>query len=177
MPAYYIYLVSSLPMLHWGKTTALTFEKFLRLSAEFIPESDLAVLRTVSISGADEHQNARYSTLKKWSQFDTALRNELVRIRVARKHLDEQRYLRQDGFAEPFVARIAMSAYRSPSILEAERMLDEARWSALEGFCVGHFFDLDFLIVYALKLLLLERWEKIKAADKEHLLQEALKIS
>ena len=35
-------------------------------------------------------------------------------------------------------------------------------------------FDLDFLIVYALKLLILERWEKVNSADKAALLKEVL---
>jgi hypothetical protein len=54
-------------------------------------------------------------------------------------------------------------------------MLDEARWRMLEELCVGHYFDLDFLIIYALKLLILERWQRIRTADGGRLLEEVLR--
>ena len=40
---------------------------------------------------------------------------------------------------------------------------------------MGHYFDIDFLITYALKLLILERWENMRALDKERALEDLLK--
>lgn len=67
-----------------------------------------------------------------------------------------------------------MNAHRNPSILEAERMLDGERWCMLDELSLGHYFDIDFLIVYALKILILERWERIRTADSTGKLQEIL---
>jgi hypothetical protein len=67
-----------------------------------------------------------------------------------------------------------MAAYRSASILEAEKILDQARWNFLDALSFGHYFDFDYLLVYGLKLKILERWEKIQKADKEILLQAAV---
>ena len=33
----------------------------------------------------------------------------------------------------------------------------DARWEKLDGLSVGHYFDIDWLVVYMLKLLVLER--------------------
>ena len=44
----------------------------------------------------------------------------------------------------------------------------------MDELATGHYFDLDFLISYALKLLILERWERINSADKPRLLEEVL---
>jgi hypothetical protein len=170
MPSYYIYLVSTLPMLRFKTSAPISFERFLQTCARFIPLEDLAVLKEVSISGEYDYTKTSAPALKKWHQFDTALRNELVRIRASRGHQDGENYLRRVKYSEPSITHIAISAYRSPSILEAERMLDEARWRALDEFALGHYFDLDFLILYALKLLILQRWEKITtyAYDQTH---------
>jgi len=174
MPNYYIYLASSLPALQFDMKLPFSFESFLEVASSLISESDLNVLKTTSQIGEGFYNGAQ-STLKKWHTFDIALRNELVKIRAARKHIDGSKYLRADGYADPSIAHIALSAHRSPSILEGERILDKERWYFLDELTLGHYFDIDFLIVYALKLLIVERWEKIRTADKESKLEGALK--
>lgn len=163
--AYYIYLVSSLPMLHFGMKPPLSFEKFLWICEDLIPESELDALRAASIVEQCVHDE-NCPALKKWHDFDKLLRNELVKVRASRRRLDPLKHLRGDGYADPSVAHTALHAHRTPSPLEAEKILDEARWRFLEELSIGHYFDIDFLIVYAVKLLILERWEKINKLDK-----------
>lgn len=176
MAYFYTYLISSLPSLHFGLKPPFSFEKFLIYCSEFIPEADIEILKKASILGDYTGQSA-HPTLKKWEGFDTMLRNELVKVRASRKHVSPARYLRREEFAEPDIAHLAMSAHRNPSILEAERLLDEARWRALDEFSSGHYFDLDFLIIYALKLLILERWERINTQGKAGILEGILKFN
>lgn len=172
MPSYYIYLIASLPMLHFEIKPPFSFEQFLSICQEKISPSDFVILSTLSLTG--EYAETRIETLRKWSAFETALRNELVRIRAARKRIDPVKYLREDGFTDPAIARIATGAYRNLDLLEAQRLLDIERWRKLDELAVGHYFDIDFLIVYAHKLLILERWERIEAADRPKVLEEVL---
>ncbi len=174
MPCFYTYLISTLPTLHFGARPPFSFEKFITYCQRFISEADIEILKKVSIGG-QVSVDVVNPTLKKWHDFDTLLINELVKIRASRKHIDATRYLRRETFQEPHIAHIAISAYRSHSILEGEKILDEERWRALDEFSFGHYFDLDFLIIYALKLLILERWGKINAQDKAQVLEETLK--
>jgi len=97
------------------------------------------------------------------------LRNELVKARALRKKVDPARFLRHDTHFDMNITHIAQAALRQASILEAERYLDLERWKALDEISRGHYFDLDFLLVYGLKLAILERWVKIEAADKAEL--------
>lgn len=159
--AYYTYLISSLPMLHFGMKPPFSFEKFIQRCQGLIPEAEIKALK----SGVG---------LEQWQAFDKELRNELVRVRAARKHKAPEKYLRKDGYVSPYIVHIAMSAIRNTSILEAEKILDEERWQALDGLSFGHYFDLDFLLIYAQKLLILERWARIRLADKPDLLKQAL---
>ncbi len=168
----FVYLISTLPMLQFGSKPPFSFEKFLQICSRYISNRDIEVLKMSSISGEYGKKAPKISTLKKWRDFDTALRNELVKIRASHRRQDPIKYLRQDGIADSFITHIGMNAHRNPSVLEAEKMLDSARWDALDELKLEHYFDLDFLIVYAHKLLILERWERIEAAEESRILKE-----
>ncbi|MBN3039072.1 MAG: DUF2764 family protein [Candidatus Omnitrophica bacterium] len=174
MSQYYIYLISSLPMLKLGMDPPLGYDGFLKLCQNKISDEDLSMLKKISIDGEYPYQDISQATLQGWRIFDTALRNELVRIRAQRLQRDPQEYLRQDGYTDLSIARMANNAHRIPSILEAERMLDGERWRKLDELCLGHYFDIDFLLIYAFKLLILERWQRIRSADSRKMLEQAL---
>jgi hypothetical protein len=174
MPTYYIYFISSLPMLHFGMKPPFSFERFLGSCKGFIPEEDHALLENLPMNIEEYGKGLYNATIEKWLQFDTALRNELVRIRAHSKKIEPERFLRKGTVINPAIAYTAMVAHRNPSIQEAEEILDKARWQALDELSFGHYFDIDFLIIYAYKLKILERWEKINRMDKERLLQEVL---
>ena len=171
--SYYTYLISSLPMLHFGMKPPFSFEKFLQICQDVVSDSDVNQIRTASICGEYPQQSSQV-TLKRWQDFDAALRNELVKIRAARRRVEPLQYLRRSEYVDFSLAHLAINAYRNPSLLEAEGMLDQQRWRFLDELAAGHYFDLDFLIVYALKILILERWERISRADKPRLLEEVL---
>ena len=123
-------------------------------------------------STIDEYsKSVRHPTIEKWLAFDTALRNELVKIRAHSKKTEAAKYVRGESLVDMAISHAAMSSHRSASILEAEKLLDEARWQALDDLGFGHYFDTAFLILYAYKLKMLERWEKIYTQDKEELLE------
>lgn len=168
---YYTYLISSLPALCFGMRPPFSFEGLLGLCKELVLDKDIEVLQIAYNAGLESYQGTQ-QTLNKWYEFELTVRNELAKIRAGRKHLDPAKYLRRDGFVEPGISHIALAAFRNPNILEAERYLDQMRWQFLDGLLFGHYFDLDFLIVYSCKLKILERWEKINAVNKDKLLEE-----
>ena len=160
-------------MLHFGGRPAFTFGKFLAACNGLLPAEELEVLCKLEqgeIDGTDG------TVLRQWLDFDRCLKNELVKVRASRKHLDPAKYLRGHyDYIDPELSRLALSAYRNPSLVEGERMLDEARWRKLEELSLGHYFDFDFLIIYALKLLIVLRWQALVEADKAALLESVFK--
>ena len=171
MPDFYVYLISSLPALHFEAKPPFSFEAFLSKCRDFIPQKDLEVLKSLR---SEELPQPRNQTLIKLSGFETLLRNELVKLRAVRKKIPPEKYLRPNGYSGISIYHIAIAAQRNPSPLEAEKILDQARWDFLDELSLGHYFDLDFLIIYGLKLLILERWEKINNADKQALLENLI---
>mgnify|MGYP001767797458 CR=1 FL=1 len=171
MSSFYVYLLSSLPMLHFGAKPPFSYARFMELCRAQVPESDAALLEAV-----DQETGAlvlTQPTMRRWVDFDTTLRNELARGRAARLHVEATAYLRQEASVDLSVVHAAQAALRQPSPLDGERMLDEMRWRFLEEAAVGHYFDLDRLVIYALELKILLRWERISVADKARLLDEA----
>lgn len=165
-------------MLSFGMKPPLSFDMLAASCKGLIADEDIETLKAAVVpdSGQGGHTgHAENRTLMKWRSFDTMLRNELVTIRAQRKKEDPVKYLRQDGVPESaYAAHLAINAYRKPSILEAEKALDLERWHELDELASGHYFDLDALVVYALKLMILVKWDAIRIADKKRLLEEVL---
>jgi hypothetical protein len=174
MADFYPYVIASLPMLHFGMKPPFSFERFLEVCSPLIPEKDSRLLRTLPQPEHYSEKGTRHRSIRKWIEFDGALRNELVRIRATKKHIDPATYLRPDGYTGSSLAPAVMAANIAASVLDAEKALDETRWKALEELATGHYFDLDVLITYAYKLLILQRWENIRSADGTILLEQVL---
>ncbi|MCK9432345.1 MAG: DUF2764 family protein [Candidatus Omnitrophica bacterium] len=170
MPSYYVYLISSLPFLSFSAKPPFGLAEFYARCRDLIPEKEYKIL-----SGLGEEKDYFLSprlpaVLKEWAAFEITLRNELARARAGRKKTDPLKFLRLPEAPQAEISHVAMNAYRSASVLEAEKILDQARWDFLENLSCGHYFDFKHLALYALKLMILERWEKIQKADKEYLL-------
>jgi hypothetical protein len=174
MADFYIYVIASLPMLHFGMKPPFSFERFLEVCRQFIPKKDFQLLSTLPQPEQYFEKGKRHPIIQRWIEFDGALRNELVRIRATKQHIEPAPYLRPGGYSGSSLAPAVMAANIATSVLDAEKTLDETRWKALEELATGHYFDLDLLITYANKLLILQRWENIRSADKTILLEQAL---
>ncbi len=172
-PCFFTYLLSSLPMLHFGQKAPLSFETFLEKCENSISEEDFNILSSLPHVMEDKELQ-KAAVVQEFFEFETSLRNELVKLRAARKHIDPNINIREVSFFDSQIPHIALNAYKSISILEAERILDLTRWQRLDDLGQGHFFDLDALVIYAFKLLILLRWDNIKAADSAKALEEAL---
>jgi len=169
MAKFYTFLIASLPALNFGMKPPFSFERFLEKCRPLISEEDFSLLSNLPVTIDEYGKGVSHPMIERWLAFDTALRNQLVKIRAYSRKIDEAKYLRGETPIDVAISQVAMSSHRSTSILEAEKILDEARWKALDDLCFGHYFDMDSLILYAYKLKILERWEEIYTQDKERL--------
>jgi hypothetical protein len=174
MPAYYTYLISSLPVLNFSAKLPFSLEIFFNKCKNLLPEEELEILRNTCGQAGQVLDPQGINSLEQWVNFEIALRNELVRVRATRKKIDPLKFLHLPDAPQAQISHVALVAYRSTSILEAEKILDQSRWNFLEDLSLGHYFDFDYLLIYGLKLKILARWQDIQEADKEHLLNLAL---
>jgi hypothetical protein len=142
-------------MLSYDAEKFLSQEEFLDCCESTISPKDFQVLKSAGIIPTPQEETG-HPVLDKWNSWERSLRNDLVKMRAGHKGVDAEKYF-LEGSVETGVYNIARDAYTAATPLEAEMILDRARWAYLENLEAGHHFDLGKLIVYYLQLQLLQR--------------------
>ena len=168
----YYYLVASLPLLSYENRDAAEPDEFLAILGEHLTDADLGVVERASIEAPLDDDPTGNETVRAWIEFERGLRNALVRLRAGRKMVDPAQFVRtgrsdSEGSDAVEIGEVVRDAWNQDSPLSGEDSLDRARWSFLDALEVGHFFDLDLIIVYYLKLQILARRRRFDRKDGE----------
>ncbi len=145
-------------MLSYDSEKFMSEEDFFDCCEATITEKDFQTLKKARI--VPEEGNSAVPVLEKWNSWERSLRNELVKMRAGKKGQDSEKYI-SGGSLETGVLETAREAFNCASPLDAELLLDRARWEYLEMLEAGHFFDLGRLIIYFLQLQILQRKSQI----------------
>lgn len=170
MPTNFYFLMSSLPMLRFGEKSPISHEQFIEACEGNCSEGILEELRRLSINITGEETFAHcLAPANRWLSHEIALRNAIAAQRAVRL----QRPMPPEmptSFSDDSLAKDVENAFAAPSPEERETKLDELRWNALDEMENGHDFDCDALVVYSLKLQLLERKQsrKVQAGITEY---------
>jgi len=154
----YYYFAATLPMLDFDGPPPLGMEAFLQSAERMLSAGDY---RQVLSAVTSTSLFAPIAFLRAWQEFELHLRNEQVASRAADLHKDPQDFIRGDKGYEPRVHQAVAAAAKAEHPLAGERIFDRLRWQQLDEMLLGHYFDLEFLIAYAVKLQILERYHKI----------------
>lgn len=151
----YYFTAASLPLLSLDAKPSITVDSFLSTCELHLTTSDFSVLANSSIK-VPESEDALTGVAKVCWDWEKSLRNELAKLRAAKMSISSDEYLK-DGETVFDTHRIASEAFKVDSPLEAEGFLNAARLSFLDSISVGHYFDLNFLVIYYLKLQIFDR--------------------
>jgi hypothetical protein len=153
--AQYYYLVASLPMLSYEIERAPSLAEFLAVCSSLVSPQHYSLLESASTTDL-EAGGPSCRTLDLWRSWEVTLRNELLRLRAKSLGRDVKTHaVDSTGAVGP--QPIAREAFSQESPLQAEDTLNRARWSYLDELESGHYFDIDKILVYALRLRILER--------------------
>ncbi len=156
--AQYYYTVASLPMLSYEHEPPIDTQYFLDSCINTVNAEDYRILCSADLVPNDAAED---SILILWTSWEKTLRNELVKMRSASTGLDAESYIRENNYSTG-AYDAAREAYNSANPLLGEDVLNKARWAFLDNLEVGHYFDLSRLIIYYLKLQLLQRRQLLK---------------
>jgi len=161
----YYYLASQLPSLNYGQKPPMSPEAFKELARPLMSEEDAVLLDMVNLdpqpfgagSYTDKIPSSGSDFIDNWREWERVLRLNLAKHRVLK--------VKREGAitAEPPVipADAVSAAFRAIAVtespLEAETLLDKARWNAIDMLQGIDYFDCNTLLAYLLKLLILER--------------------
>ncbi len=149
----YYYLAAALPLLRFTERPSLSKEDFISQAVKWLTPRDFLILSRIDVNNVFRYPEDP-SLLVIYKEFEYSLRRELALYRAALRRGQEYKH-RGD-------LREIIQQLDNP--LQIERALLLLRWDFLEEQEFGHFFDLDFLIVYYLKLQILQR---LFSFDKE----------
>lgn len=162
-------------MLGFDGKPLISYEAFLASCSEQLNPTDLKILHRATIEPCEGMEDSSV-TLREWKRFGIVLRNEIVKQRASRMSKDFTKYLRGEGEGHPLMAASVHWIVNQESPIDIERLLDKMRWGKLEELTEGHYFDIDFLIIYALKLQILERWQRINKEGGMELLEDLVTV-
>jgi len=160
----YYYLVSQLPSLSYGQKPPMSPQAFKELARPLLSAEDSALLDMVSLDLQPSNKPLSGSDfIDGWREWERALRLNLARHRAVKSKREsavtaEPPVIPADA---PAAALRAMAAMESP--LEAEVVLNKARWSAIESLQGIDYFDRNIVFAYLLKLLILQRHDSFQA--------------
>lgn len=156
MKRQYYYLVTLLPTLAFDRKPPFSSADFMDICKKHLDGRHFIKLKKIS-----DPQNGSESIVDffdEWNIWDRGLKNELAAMRASIISI------RDKGLKHP-LPQIATSenslklykAVTSKNPLEAEKAMEKIRWDQLEKMEFGHYFDFDKIIIYALKLKIIER--------------------
>lgn len=157
----YYYTLATLPFLSFEDEAPFSHKELYEMCWNTVSAEDMEILESADIEPphsfwSEDSATPACEALERWYKWETALRNELVSYRASRLGWETDKYLRE-GDVVTGVFDVARNAASQDSPLHAEELLNRARWNFLEELETGHFFEMTNLIVFSLKLQLLER--------------------
>lgn len=141
----YYYLVAQLPFLEFGKESYISRQEFLEEAKRWLNEKEFSLLSQADINNLSLEEGYP-EVLREYIEFERELRQKLASLRKALK--------KGQDYSLP---EILKSLGKEDTPLEIEKYLLQLRWRFIEEKEVGHYFDLSFLILYFLKIQILER--------------------
>ena len=155
MKEQYYYVITSLPSLSLSEELPIRKDDFLANCKQYLKKTDFDILESVSLFDAEENE-VSLDVIRRFFRWERGVRNVLVRLRAESLGLEPDEFIRDEIF-DHFQALLAEEAFNADSPLVAEEILNKARWRYLDELEFEHYFDIERLIIFFIKLQILER--------------------
>ncbi len=111
----------------------------------------------------DDYIDTGNNVANAWMRFNRDFRNELVWFRAKHANKDPLKFTRGVKENNPRLREVIQQAAKMSDLMGAEKVLDWARWQFLDDLASGHYHDFESIIVYGLKLKILERYQEYRS--------------
>ena len=156
----YYYLIACLPYLSFHKPQVISILEFSSRCSSYLKRHDFEVTQSI-ISGKPNKAAQSLKVVREWLNWDMELRAVLAGLRAKAKGLAEPLDAAKQGAKTSSYNleshKLAMDIFSAASPLDADDMLEIARWRKLESLEHGEYFNLEWLALYCLKLQIMER--------------------
>ncbi len=170
----YYYFSTSLPSICFEDMPPMTIRKFMEDCQRLLWEKDYAHVYQLIIENGEGVQSNN-NVINAWIKFEQEFRNEIARYRAEKANKDPQDHMRGGMGSTPYLVEIINEAGKMTNLIEAEKLLDKTRWEYLDELVSGHYFDFEYVLIYGLKLRILERYTIINSSKGKELFNEIKK--
>ena len=154
----YFYTLAALKTFNLEEKVPVTEEYFLQFAEDTIAAKDYRILLKCRWGLTEPTGFSFADRILSWEK---ELRLELAKARVSKLPFELSPTLKASSGNYSLLEQVrTVMAIESP--LDAERYLDQMRWSYLEEIGARHYFDFEALVIYYLKLQLALRQEKFQ---------------
>lgn len=161
----YYYLVSSLPYLQFGQPSSVSYEGFMAQCRRELSAADFSQVQKAALD-YDGSRMDRNPALCSWAKFNRNFKNHVARYRAIQQGKNPAEQTKEGFQNDRTVADLVAEAAGMKYPLATQKVLDRFRWKFLDSLGKEQNFDLNFLIAYALKLLILERYKRVEFPTK-----------
>ena len=150
-----------------NKLNTLYYEYLLQVNNDFLKDWFLFELNTKNVLTAFNCKKFKYKSENHLILIDS---NPVVNSLLVNNRL------KQELFEEeiPYVDQIFKIAESDLNLIEKEKALDKIKWTYLDDNTFFHYFTIEKILSYEIKLIMAERWLKLDAKTGEAFLEEII---
>ena len=163
MKEQYYYVITSLPSLSLSEELPVWKDDFLANCEKYLKKTDFNILESISLFDVEKDE-AFFDIVRRFFGWERGVRNALVRLRAEKLGLKPDEFVRGE-IVDHSQTLLAEEAFNTDSPLMAEEILNRARWRYLDELEFGHYFDIERLVVFFIKLQILERISSFDAEE------------
>ena len=168
----YYYLMSQLPYLLYGQKPPMSSAAFKALAESLMEDGDADLMGHLFLdpdpfkagdegpSYADHAHSSGCKFVDRWRDWERTMRLNAARHRAIKTKRENAAPVEPPSFPSDAASTAIKAVVGTESPLDAEILIDKARWHAIEVIA-GHVLDpfhRDWVFAYYLKLVLLERY-------------------
>jgi len=167
----YYYFAATLPRITFDGPNAINLERFSELCKGQLADSDMDAVTAVR-EGTEAA--VCHPALAEWVRQDNKLKFSIAKIRAARLKRDFTEIARESNEHDPELDKEVVEAYARHNPADRERVFDRLRWGYCEDIARFDSFAAEFIITYAIRLRIADRWAVMSTAKGAETLQKAL---
>ncbi len=173
MASSYYYFGASLPSLDFDGELPFSVQEFLDSARQQLSNKDFAV-----VHGLLTNQGAATShpILSAVDQFERDINNEVASHRARKANQEPREFIRGTYQFNHLIAQLVKDAANAADPLEGDKMISQARWKYYEDLSVGQFYNLAYILLYGLKLRIVERYSNIASPKGKEIYEDLKKI-
>ena len=173
MSTTYYYFGASLPLITFDSKLPFSIEDFLNDCERLLGRKDYQLVDDLLNSRA---ASSSHPVIAKIAQFELDLGNHIAQFRALKANKEPNDFIKGEFSDNHDIHQLIEEASNASDPLEGEKLISKARWNFYEALLTDQHFTLAYILIYGLKLKIVERYHNIGSPKGREIYEELKKI-